>query len=84
MTISGSNFTGASSVRFNGTSASFTVVSATQISATVPGGATSGPISVTTSAGTGTSSALFTVTSTALGADDHVVQPDERASRGRR
>jgi uncharacterized protein (TIGR03437 family) len=62
VTISGSNFTGASAVRFNGTSASFTVNSASQITATVPSGASTGPISVTTSAGTGTSSSSFTVT----------------------
>src|SRR6266478_2324582 len=48
VTISGANFTGATAVLFNGTSASFTVGSATTITATVPAGATSGPISVTT------------------------------------
>ncbi len=54
VTINGTNFTGTSAVLFNGTSASFTVNSATTITATVPEGATSGPISVTTSAGTPT------------------------------
>ena len=63
VTISGTNFTGASSVKFNGTSASYTVNSSTQITATVPSGATTGPISVTNSSGTGTSSSSFTVTS---------------------
>lgn len=60
--ISGSAFTGAASVTFNGTVAAFTVNSDGQITATVPTGATAGPISVTTPAGTGTSSASFTVT----------------------
>src|SRR6266446_148684 len=61
VTINGTNFTGASTVRFNGTSASFTVNSATAITATVPVGASSGPISVTTPAGTASSAGSFTV-----------------------
>ena len=62
VTVAGTDFTGASSVRFNGTGATFTVNSASSISATVPTGATSGTISVTTAGGTGTSSSSFTVT----------------------
>ena len=61
VSISGTNFTGASAVAFNGTSASFSVTSATAIQATVPAGATSGTISVTTPGGTATSSGAFTV-----------------------
>jgi Divergent InlB B-repeat domain len=61
VTISGTNFTGATSVTFNGTTASFSLTSATAIQATVPAGATSGPISVTTPGGTATSSGAFTV-----------------------
>jgi hypothetical protein len=64
VTINGTNLTGATSVRFNGVSASFTVNSVTKITATVPSGATSGKISVTTPAGTATSSRTFTVTGT--------------------
>ncbi len=61
--ITGSNFTGATTVAFNGMAASsFTVNSNTQITATVPSGASTGPISVTTGGGTGTSAANFTVT----------------------
>ena len=51
VTIGGSGFTGATDVKFNGTSVgsgNFAVVSGAQITATVPSGATTGPISVTT------------------------------------
>ena len=62
VTLSGSGFTNATNVRFNGTPATFSVASDTQITATVPSGATSGPISVTGPGGTGTSAAGFSVT----------------------
>ncbi len=65
VTITGSGFTGANDVQFNGTSVgtgNFAVNSDTQITATVPAGATTGPISVITPGGTATSSDSFTVT----------------------
>ncbi len=62
VTITGTSFTGATSVEFNGTSADvYTVNSATSILSTVPRGATTGKISVTTPAGMATSSSDFTV-----------------------
>jgi RNA polymerase sigma factor (sigma-70 family) len=60
--IAGSHLTGATAVRFNGTSADFTVVSDSQITAKVPAAATSGPLSVVTPQGTAASSGTFTVT----------------------
>ena len=62
VTIAGSDFTGATGVEFNGTAATYTVDSDAQVTATVPVGATTGPISVTTPSGTGTSAIDFTVT----------------------
>ncbi len=58
--ISGSNLGSATSVKFNGTSATFTVLSATSVKAVVPAGATTGPISVTNPSGTSTSTTNFT------------------------
>ena len=60
--ITGTTFTGATGVAFNGTpAASFVVNSATQITTTVPIGASTGVITVTTPAGSGTSVSSFTV-----------------------
>jgi hypothetical protein len=59
--LQGAGFTGATSVTFNGTNASYTVNSDSEIHATVPAGATTGPISITAPGGTATSSASFTV-----------------------
>jgi uncharacterized protein (TIGR03437 family) len=62
VTVTGTNFTGASSVKFNGQVASFTVNSATQITATVPNCSSTGTISVTTAGGTANSATSFSVT----------------------
>jgi uncharacterized repeat protein (TIGR03803 family) len=60
--IVGLNLTGATKVRFNGLAATFVPVSATRIRATVPSGARSGPVKVTTPGGVLTSVTPFTVT----------------------
>lgn len=62
VTIAGTNLTGATSVEFHHTAASFTVNSATEITATVPCGATTGPIKVATPGGSAASKTDFTVT----------------------
>lgn len=63
VTVTGTNFTGASSVTLNGVGvAAFTLVDAATITFAVPAGATSGPIAVTTQGGTATSTSAFTVT----------------------
>jgi hypothetical protein len=62
VTITGTNLTGATSVKFNGVSATITSNTATQIVTKVPTGATTGPITVTTASGTATSATNFTVT----------------------
>ena len=62
VTVAGTNLGSATAVTFAGLVAGFTVTSSTELSATVPAGATSGPIAVTTPVGTATSSVAFTVT----------------------
>lgn len=59
--ILGNNLTGATSVTFNGTPATFTVVSSTEISTTVPSGATTGTVQVVTPSGTLSSNVNFRV-----------------------
>ncbi len=60
--ILGTNLTGATGVTFNGTAASFTVVSNSEIKATVPKGATTGMVQVTLPGGTLDSNAPFQIT----------------------
>lgn len=59
--ILGQGLTGTSNVSFNGTPANFTVVSDTLLQVTVPQGATSGQVRVTTPTGTLTSNKNFYV-----------------------
>ncbi|WP_341350770.1 T9SS type A sorting domain-containing protein [Sabulibacter ruber] len=66
VTIKGSGFTGSTSVKFNGTAATYTVVDNQTITATVADGSTTGLISVTTPTGTVTSSSNFTVLPTTV------------------
>jgi YD repeat-containing protein len=65
VTVSGTGFSPTASqdtVSFNGTAATITSATATQLVATVPAGATSGTIAVTAPGGSATSSSSFTVT----------------------
>ncbi len=60
ISITGANLTGATSVLFSGVPAmSFQVVSPTQITAMVPQGAPTGPVTVATPGGTATSTAIL-------------------------
>ena len=62
VTILGTNLTGATSVSFNGTSAAFRVVSSSEITTTVPAGASTGKVKVTTPKRTLLSNVRFRVT----------------------
>ena len=59
--LTGTNFLSALSVAFNGVAAAYTVDSNTQITATVPANATSGPITIKTPGGTVTSASSFVI-----------------------
>ena len=61
VTLNGLNFTGTRSVLFNNVSAAFSVNAPTQISATVPSTAVSGPITVTTANGSDRTLSSFLV-----------------------
>jgi uncharacterized repeat protein (TIGR03803 family) len=60
--VLGQGFTGATIVAFNGTSATFAVTSDTYLTATIPSGATTGFLTVTTPGGKLTSDKKFRVT----------------------
>jgi uncharacterized protein (TIGR03437 family) len=60
--ILGANLAGATSVTFNGTAAAFKVLSSSEITATVPSGATTGKVKVVTHDGTLNSNVIFRVT----------------------
>ncbi len=62
--IKGTNFSGTLAVRFNGTNAAFTLNSSNQITASVPAGASTGPVSVAAAGGVSASAVNFTVTAT--------------------
>jgi glucose/arabinose dehydrogenase len=62
VTIDGTYLAGATAVTLNGTPATFSVVLDTRLVATVPAGATTGPIEVTTAAGGAQGAGDFTVT----------------------
>jgi len=67
VTINGTNFVSPALITFNGTPApSYTVVGPTQITVTVPEGATTGPIEVTTDGGAVTSANNFSVVAGAV------------------
>jgi uncharacterized repeat protein (TIGR03803 family) len=60
--VLGTKLTGATAVSFNGTAATFTVVSNTEITTTVPSGATTGFVTVTTPSGKLKSNKKFRIT----------------------
>jgi hypothetical protein len=59
VTLQGGGFHGTTAVDFNGTTAAFTVRSSTLLDAVVPANATSGPLRITTTNGTFTTSEFF-------------------------
>jgi hypothetical protein len=67
VTLAGSGFNAATGVVFNGTPTPFSIVSPTQIVATVPQGASTGKLSVSSPGGTATLSTWFLVVPTITG-----------------
>jgi uncharacterized protein (TIGR03437 family) len=61
VTILGTDLTGSTKVTFHGTAATFTVVSSSEITTTVPAGAITGAVKVVTRHGTLKSNVPFTV-----------------------
>jgi uncharacterized protein (TIGR03437 family) len=61
VTITGTGLKQATKVTFDGKSATFTVISDTEVTADVPTGAATGKITVTTKGGSATSTTSFTV-----------------------
>jgi hypothetical protein len=61
VTVTGAGFAGATSVTLGGVAATFAVISDAEITAAVPTGAASGPVTVTGPDGAGTSVSSFTV-----------------------
>jgi hypothetical protein len=59
VTISGKYFTGATSVRFGGTPAAFTVTNDTSITATAPAGGSNATVNITVTTGGGTSAIVI-------------------------
>jgi uncharacterized repeat protein (TIGR01451 family) len=59
VTLTGANFASLTSVKFDGVAASYESASTTELTAIVPAGAASGPITVASSTGTGASPSLF-------------------------
>ncbi|MBV9963320.1 MAG: hypothetical protein JO072_13835 [Parafilimonas sp.] len=66
ITVNGVRFTDASSVQLGSTDVTFTLLSDTQLTFTVPVGASSGAISITTPNGTGTSSTSLSILQSGL------------------
>jgi DNA/RNA endonuclease G (NUC1) len=73
--ITGTNFNGATAVKFNGQYSTFTLNSATQITASVPSGTTTGPISVLAAGGLATSANTFTVNSPVVTPPTLIIAP---------
>ena len=74
--LTGANFGGTATVSFNGTTApSFTVDAPTLITVTVPVGATSGTVKVTTPGGTATSTSTFTVDASSTNSPASTIDP---------
>ena len=62
VTVRGHNFTGTTAVRFNGVNAGFSSVTDTQLVTVIPGGASTGPLTVVTPEGTGAGPFNYIVT----------------------
>jgi hypothetical protein len=82
VTITGTGFIGVTSVTFNSLPASFTVISSTQITATVPAAMTTGPIEITTAYGVCYSIGFLIVPLTPVSVNITAVPPSPSTGTG--
>jgi len=82
VTVTGSNFLNVSAVNFGGVNAAFSETSSTQLSATVPASAVTGPITVLSGSASATSTGGFTVVAATSGSSGTLYSTNFSTAQG--